>query len=108
MPSAAEAEEVEPPPKELPPHSVIANLDGSNVLRAEACLDNNTVQNSVDLEGMLCHSSISHDLCACGLHFYWHLNEILTVEISNELSVCSNSSRTYMQPENGLIQVLSD
>ena len=89
MPSAEEVEEVESPPKELPPHSVIENLDGSDVLRAEACLDNNTIQHSVDLEGMLCHSSIFHDLRACGLSFYWHLNEILTVEIINELCVCS-------------------
>ena len=70
VPLAAEAEEVESPPKELPPHIVTANLDGSDVLRAEAYLDNNTIQNSVDLEGMFCCSSISHNLCACGLRFY--------------------------------------
>ena len=89
VPSVEEVEKVESPPKELLPHSVIANLDGSDVLQTEACFDNNKVQHSVDLEGMLCYSSIFHDLCACGLSFYWHLNEILTIEIINELCVCS-------------------
>jgi hypothetical protein len=67
VPSAEEVEEVESPPKELPPHSITANLDGSDVLPAEACCDNNTPQHSVDLEGMFYRTCIFDDLAACGL-----------------------------------------
>jgi hypothetical protein len=61
------AEEAESPPKELPPDSVTANLDGSNVFPIQACLDNNTPLHSVDLEGMFYRTSIFDDLTACGL-----------------------------------------
>jgi hypothetical protein len=67
VPSAEEAEEVQSPPKELPPNSVTTNLDGSDVLPTQACLDNNTSLHLVDLEGMFYRTSIFDDLVACGL-----------------------------------------
>jgi hypothetical protein len=67
VPSAEEAEEVESPPKELPPDSVTANLDGFDVLPTQACLDNNTPLHSVDLEGMFYCTSIFDDLATYGL-----------------------------------------